>query len=491
MALLKRAGAPGLALMLAAGALVGLHELVHVARGQNIKPTGPKNELSLTAAPGANKSTSAVPGGAPSWTFNAAAESHVFHLDGDFDLPGGVQPVSGQVPLAPSPMPAPTNAVPLPPATDDFPLPTPLPNREPSAGPGKEGPPRKTSSGRRIIERELPNSSAEERNLWHEETKGLSLNDLRELMRIRAQLGRLSAPTREGDRSPGQPAFLPPGSTGIGNGPFYPPSNDALGPSAEPDPNRVIGETKAALVRARQLILHNIANAKTNGYKRQFVSFESASDRPMTQAPGDDPLRFSFDAPVEAGARLAPVVVDMSPGKLARTNRPMDLAIEGQGFFMLTDPKTKLAAYTRRGRFSTNASGKIVLLSAGREWVLTPAITIDSDFSDVEVGADGVVRVWNSQRLIQQIGCIQTVTFDSPSVLSPVDGTVFVKPPKTSPTVHSPGADGRLIRQGFLEESNVDVKQELEELMQLSAQSQALEQAARCLPSAASDSPPR
>ena len=141
------------------------------------------------------------------------------------------------------------------------------------------------------------------------------------------------------------------------------------------------------------MILNNIANARTNGYKRRLISFESASDRPMTPAGGDDPTHYSFAAPIEAGARLAPALVDMTPGKLARTNRSMDLAIDGQGFFVVTDAKTGLEAFTRRGRFSTNASRKIVLTSAGREWVLTPPITVGADVSELEVGADGTVRL--------------------------------------------------------------------------------------------------
>ena len=82
--------------------------------------------------------------------------------------------------------------------------------------------------------------------------------------------------------------------------------------------------------------------------------------------------------------------------------------------------------------------------------------------------------------------------FESPSILSPIDGTVFTKSSKTSALISHAGSTGSaIIRQGFLEESNVDVKQEFDELMRLAAQIQILEQAARSMQPAGSESPPR
>jgi flagellar basal-body rod protein FlgG len=409
---------------------------------------------------------------------------------------GEILPASGQAPAsapAPAPLAAPTNAVPLPPSSEDLPLSTPSAKRESAPEAGGLGNPRREASGRRIIDRAVPNMSTEERDLWHEQTKDMSLDALRDLMRIRALVGRLSTPSRDGLDSVGQPGgLLPPASQG--DGPSFPPANDGTRPSiGEPDPGRILGETLSELARARYAILNNIANARTNGYKRRLISFESVSDRPMTPAAGDDPMHYSFAAPIEAGARLASPLFDIAPGKLNRTNRPLDLAIDGPGFFVLTDSKTGLEAYTRRGRFSTNAAGKIVLTSAEREWVLTPAITIKGEESEIEIGADGVVRVRNPNgKSAEQLGCLQTATFESPSTLSPIDGTIFTKRTKTSPANDGPNSNASpVIRQGFLEESNVDTKQELDELMRVTTQIQTLEQAARSMQAASGDSPQR
>jgi flagellar basal-body rod protein FlgG len=481
MAFIKRAIAPSLALALAAGGLFGIHELVHIARGQNATPAAPTRSFTLKAADGSKKRTGGGPLGT-SQVVNPAEDGPAIHLAGDFDREsaGAILPVSGQTAPAPAPMAAPTNAVPLPPVSEDWPLPSPSGKRETAPESGKENSKHASSTGRRIIERELPNSSVEERDLWHEQTKDLSLHDLQELMRIRAQVGRLSVPTLEVDRSTGQPALPLPGSTGMGSGPFYPPANDANGPPAvDPDPGRVIGETMSALVQARQVILNNIANAQTNGYKRRLISFESASDRPMTPASNEEPLHFSFGGSVEAGARLAPVVADMAEGKLVDTNRKLDLAIEGDGLFCVVDAKTKKEAYTRRGRFTTNAAGQMVLRAASGEWVLTPAVTLPKDASEVDIDAEGVVRAWDAEHhALEKVGSLQTASFEAPAALVAGDGTIFFKPAEIAAKLQPPHADGRsVIRQGCLEESNVDVKRELDELAHIANQIQTLEQA--------------
>ncbi len=492
MAFIKRAVAPTLALALAAGGLFGIHELVHVAHGQNGKAATPKTAILLKTADGTKKRTGGGPFGTPTSLVNEATGQPAFRLAGEFDWEsaGTIVPVSGQTAPAPTPMAAPTNAVPLPPAAEDWPVPSPAAKRGNPPDRDKESSKHASSSGRRIIERELPNSSVEERDLWHEQTKDLSLHDLRELMRIRAQVGRLSVPAPESEHSTGQPAPLPPGSTGIGSGPLFPPTNDAGGPPvADPDPGRVIGEAMSALVRARQVILNNIANAQTNGYKRRLISFESASDRPMTPASDEDPLHFYFGGSIEAGARLAPAIADLTAGKLIDTNRALDLAIEGQGYFCVVEAKTKKETYTRRGRFTTNASGEIVLKAASGEWILTPPITMPKDSAEIEIDAEGIVRAWDSQHhSLEKIGSIQTASFDAPAALVPGDGTFFLKPAEIAAKMHPPHADGRsVIRQGCLEESNVDVKHELDELSRIAAQLQTLEQASRLLQPASVD----
>lgn len=200
----------------------------------------------------------------------------------------------------------------------------------------------------------------------------------------------------------------------------------------------------------------------------------------MTSLLPENPLQIRFGLPVDVGARLAPVVCDMASGKLAATNRSLDLAIEGPGFFHLIDGQKKRDVYTRRGRFVLNKSGQLALAATGEEWIVEPPVTIPTGVHTVEIGSDGQARGWDAEKHTSStFGSLQTACFPAQSALIPSDGTFFIPPDGASLDVKSPGVSGHgFLRQGYLEESNVDVKHELEDLARLATQLQMLEQAA-------------
>jgi flagellar basal-body rod protein FlgG len=391
----------------------------------------------------------------------------------------------------PRPLPSSTNAVPLPPAGSDFPATSEPSTRNFPAAPPASRP--ADSSARRIIDKGLPDSTAEERDVWHEMMKDLPANDLRELMRLRSQLGRLPpslVPTLpENPRSPEQPPLLPPESRTSERGlPPSWPSEAAFGPAGDPDPERVIRESLVSIERARQLIVHNIANSQTIGYKRRLVSFESGGDAAIAAPPTASLSRPQRpDATVDLGVRVGSVVFDMTPGKLRRTDRPLDLAIDGEGFFQLQSTQGGLSAqtrYTRCGRFTTDAAGKIVLRTSRGDWLLTPSIAIPPGSTGIEICADGLVRSWNARdHVSEQLGCIQTACIPSADSLEVLEGSIFAVPKdRKGVWVGAPGLDDRgRLRAGFLEESNVDLKQEFAELERLEGEVHALRQASRLL----------
>jgi flagellar basal-body rod protein FlgG len=398
-------------------------------------------------------------------------------------IPGPIGPValpktSRPTPPAPLPLPARTNVSHVPLQEPELP-----PLRDFSKGSQKSnssaarsgsndelGP---GSKGRKIIERELPDSSAEERELWHEMLKDLPLNDLRELLKIREQFGRLPPSILE-SRAPLYPPF-----TGITDPRdvrrgLPPEASSSLSPSGgrATDTSRVINETLTAVNEARRAVVNNIANANTMGYKRTIVSFESAWQKASPASP-----------PIEAGARFAPRLFDMSQGKLRRTDRSLDLAIDGDGFFQTMDSPSGKIHYTRSGRFNLDSSGKLVLRSQGREWVLVPSVTIPQGATNIQVGLDGEVKIVEPpNEPAVMVGVIQLARFDADSRLLPVEGGIFDLSDGRQPHFANPGiADHGRIRQGWLEESNVDPKQELEELERLERHVEAVEQAARVL----------
>jgi flagellar basal-body rod protein FlgG len=494
MRLMKRVAATGFAALFVVGVLVVLHQFVHAVHGRSSGPSRIRAKLPPLISEAGSQKRSAASASPQPWTWNEPDDTRRIVLTGDFDSEpsseswartclqaGGTKPVGDQIQTVPRPLAAPPNAVPLPPAADDWP-PSSGPSRQelPSRESSQQNPRQPTSPGRRIIDKELPNSSAEERDLWHETMKDVPANDLRELLRLRAQFGRLSPPLGDSRRSAGQPLFAP-GSAGIEGAPNYGQPREGAAPtSADPDPSHLLSETMANIAKARKVILNNIANARTNGYKRRMIAFESAVDRPMTPST-DGSLHFTFGASVDAGARLAPLVADMAVGKLVSTNRPLDLAIDGQGFFHVVDKQQKRDGYTRRGRFTTDGAGQLVLAAAGSEWVLQPPITVPADTVRVEIAGDGQVRGWDARKnSLVPIGTIRTVCFEGSSALAATDGTIFAPAVTIVPEAQTPGANGHgFLRQGCLEDSNVDLRQEVEELARLAEQAQVLEQAAR------------
>jgi flagellar basal-body rod protein FlgG len=501
MTFLKNAALSIVALVLVTGTLIGVHVFINAVHSRSSART--VSQLSLFPShsgpigfpkgvrvtrrlrPFTMKVANAFPHGQDDDPF--AAPLHAVQQS------GAEKPANSKPPLAPSPLPAPSHAVPMPSAADDWPPPgEPAKAGTAPSAPVPSGPRAPDSKGRRLIDKELPNSSAEERDLWHETTRDLPLNDLRELLRLRAQIGRLSPPWSDIHHSPNQQTAPAPSSPMTGNGPFPSAPSDGTGPAtAEPDPGRVLSATMAAIAQARQVLLNNIANAQTNGYKRRLVSFESAADQSMTSSLPENPFQIRFGLPADVGARLSPVVCDMAAGKLVATNRSLDLAIEGPGFFRLVDGQKKREVCTRRGRFTLNKSGQLALAATGGEWMLEPPVAIPTGVQTVEISSDGQVRGWDAEKHTSRtFGSLQTACFPAQTVLIPSDGTFFILPDGASLDIKSPGVSGHgFIRQGCLEESNVDVKHELEDLARLAAQLQALEQAARLLQAGGLDRP--
>ncbi len=180
---------------------------------------------------------------------------------------------------------------------------------------------------------------------------------------------------------------------------------------------------------------------------------------------------------------MSSVVLDMTAGRLVRTNRSLDLAIEGQGFFHVAHPLKKRDAYTRRGRFTTNIAGQLVLRAGDDEWILNPEITIPAGTAEIEVAADGQVRGCDAaSHVFRSFGSIWTACFPSADALVAIEGTFFVPAHAHRALFGISRRSGHgLLHQGYLEESNVDVKQELEEFARLAEHAQALEQAARLI----------
>jgi flagellar basal-body rod protein FlgG len=198
-----------------------------------------------------------------------------------------------------------------------------------------------------------------------------------------------------------------------------------------------------ALTRQYEAIAHNLANANTTGYKRRLTAFQCLLEAQMQ---GADP------ANVLTGEVKGTVTIDHAQGPLTNTGRSLDVAIEGEGFFVIETPEGPL--YTRNGSFEVNPQGQLVDASGrtvsgeGGPIVLPGAVGV----SRITVSQDGTV--WAGG---QSVGRLSLVRFENPSVLEPVGQSCFRAPAGAAP---GPTANAK-VRQFFQEGSNVNVVEEL------------------------------
>ncbi len=209
-------------------------------------------------------------------------------------------------------------------------------------------------------------------------------------------------------------------------------------------------------------IAHNLANVNTTGFKKSRVEFQDLVYQQVRQA--GSPTSTSGEAPVglETGLGTRPVATarDFGAGNLKSTGAPLDMAIEGRGFFQISTPDGT-TAYTRSGSLHLNGQGMLVTADGD---AVEPAITIPTNATSVTISKQGIVSVAvPGQTTAQQVGTIELASFQNPAGLSALGGNLFA--PTTAsgdPTTGVPGADGMgTVAQGFIEESNVSVVEEM------------------------------
>ena len=176
------------------------------------------------------------------------------------------------------------------------------------------------------------------------------------------------------------------------------------------------------------------------------------------------------------GARVVANEVIFRQGDFIGTGNPLDLVVEGNGFFQIRLPTGELA-YTRAGSFQLNRDGQLVTNNGD---FLEPNITIPQDVLDISIGLDGTVSFTQpGQNQAQQAGTIEIAMFQNPAGLKALGNNLF-QPTEASgdPIVGLPGGQEGLgtLRQGFLENSNVSV---VEEFIQLITAQRAYEANAR------------
>src|SRR4051812_39573818 len=209
-------------------------------------------------------------------------------------------------------------------------------------------------------------------------------------------------------------------------------------------------------------VANNLANVNTTGFKKSRVEFEDLVYQQVKTA--GTPTSQEAEAPVGLetglGTRAVATARNFSTGNLRNTNNPLDLAIEGNGFFQVTLPGGE-TGYTRAGALHLNGQGQIVTADGVQ---IEPSITIPANATSVSISKDGIVSVAvPGQTEAQQVGTIELANFQNPAGLQAKGGNLFVATTASGDaTTGVPGADGfGTLQQGFLEDSNVSVVEEM------------------------------
>lgn len=209
-------------------------------------------------------------------------------------------------------------------------------------------------------------------------------------------------------------------------------------------------------------VANNLANINTAGFKADRASFE---DLMYDQLRSPGALNgTSTIAPtgiqIGHGTRLVSVYKQFSQGEFTQTNRELDLSVEGNGFFRITQ-EDGTEAYTRDGSFRVNAEG---ILVNDHGLALADNITIPQEATSISIGRDGTVSAAVAgQTSTTALGQIQVAVFQNPSGLRSLGQNLFQETDGSgTAVVGNPGEAGAGgLVQGFLENSNVNVAEEL------------------------------
>lgn len=215
-----------------------------------------------------------------------------------------------------------------------------------------------------------------------------------------------------------------------------------------------------------EVITNNLANVNTSGFKKDRPIFsavqEAVSTEPITPETGVvAPPAFSV---------LDRIVTDFSTGAFRTTGEPLDIAIEGKGFFAIETPAG--VRYTRSGRFTLNEEQQIVnqmgypVLGTGGAITLPPGT--------ISVDARGRISVRGTESAAQpiEVDSLKIVTFSEQSALTKVGGSLFEAPAGSA--VETPTVQ---VRQGAYEGSNVNVIEEMVAMIEVVRLYQAAQKA--------------
>ena len=215
-------------------------------------------------------------------------------------------------------------------------------------------------------------------------------------------------------------------------------------------------------------IANNLANANTVGYKMRRAQFQDLMYQSVL-APGTASGQQTLvptGLQLGLGTHASSNEIIFTEGSFTETGNPLDVVIQGNGFFQVLQPSGELA-YTRAGQFQFDQNGNVVTSSG---MALQPQITIPPAAQAVTIAPDGTVSyTLPNQTAAQQAGQIQLANFQNPAGLNSLGNNLYSPTDASGDAVvgvpGGPQGMGALL-QGYTEQSNVSVVDEFIDMIQ-------------------------
>ncbi|MEP7240088.1 MAG: flagellar basal-body rod protein FlgG [Devosia sp.] len=223
----------------------------------------------------------------------------------------------------------------------------------------------------------------------------------------------------------------------------------------------------AAQERNVEVISNNIANMRTTGYKRQRVEFQDLlyqAYRRAGEQTSDQGTQAPIGIEVGSGVKTSGTPRIMSQGTVTPTEKDLDVAVRGEGFFGVQLPDGRVG-YSRDGSFERDSTGQLVNSNG---YKVMPGITIPDGAQQISISADGIVQAYlGTSSTPTQLGQLQTYRFVNKEGLESIGDNNFVETAASgAPQAGIPNTDGMGdVMQGYLEEANVNPVTEIADLI--------------------------
>lgn len=209
-------------------------------------------------------------------------------------------------------------------------------------------------------------------------------------------------------------------------------------------------------------IAHNLANANTAGFKMRRAQFQDLMYQTLVQPGSSAGAQTTVPSGLQLGLGTRTVANEtiFTQGDFSMTNNPLDLVIQGKGFFQIRRASGE-TAYSRSGSFHLDRDGNVVTQDGD---ALEPQITVPAEAQALNIAADGTVSyTLPGQTATQVAGQIQIANFANPAGLNSIGKNLYMPTDASGEAqIGTPGGQegmGALL-QGYVEQSNVSVVSE-------------------------------